>query len=456
MLKFVFNLLFAVLTANSFAEKPSVPFSIENTEVRNIHSPKLGLITLLEYNNTHPPKIKFSDAFPLQNCRLDGKSFSCKQGIALALNDHNHAKKIFHLAFQLEGEAKEIEYKIQLLPDDFPEYDFVGTSKVNKNFIFALADEKITDAGHLLILNPAGGIQFYRHLDVQAHDFKPHTLNDQRIVYSYSPVESLTLTNSTGHRHILDQDFKEIKIIKQSTDMHEFQMTSINHYLGSFYEKMINPLGKCIINQGIREYSDDQLIFQLSLTDLMGSGIIQPSPKTIFFESEPCYQFFHLNSVQTIEKNHLLISLGSRVALMYDQSLKKIDWVLGGFSDQFGIQNTAMTTSLIHSPKWDSTNSTLTLFDNGLEISSSRILQYQLDPKNFKLKKFDILFDNGTFANIMGSVEIDKVRGDSVISIGWGHKRSNEYNFEEVLNKKSHLTIKFKNSALSSYKVYRF
>lgn len=453
MLKSVISFALIILSIQASAQKPLFLFTFENLPEQSIKMQKSGLLILTEYNDLHPPKVKFAESASAKNCLLDNTSFNCALGASMKLENSDHGKKIFHLHYQLG--SQKLENTIQLLPDDFPAYDFTGASKLTKNLMFALVEDAAVKNGHLLILKPSGGIFFYRHLDQQVHDFKPHTLDTQEVVYSYSPIEQFTELNSSGHRHILDQNFKEIKILNQSMDLHEFQMTSLDNYMGSFYERFTNPIGKCIVNQLVREYQNNKLIFQIGILDLIAKGVIQSRPLMIYFDKEICLQFFHLNSAEKISKNQLLISLGSQTVLMYDKNTEKIEWSIGGFSDQFGIDSSPMSTTLIHTPVWDARSHVLTLFDNGIESSSSRILQYEFDSKNKKIKKFDILFENGTFADYMGSVAVDQPRGESVLSIGWGHKRPGEINFEEVSNKKSHLKIKFKNNNLYSYKVYR-
>ena len=110
-----------------------------------------------------------------------------------------------------------------------------------------------------------------------------------------------------------------------------------------------------------------------------------------------------------------------------------------------------MGTALHHTPVFDNEKQTLTAFDNAVLNKKSRVIEFSLDLKNKKIKKFDIIHDEGQFSAIMGSVE---KHGD-IYSIGFGSRDIGKYDFIEQTKNKRNMSISFSQKASATYRIYR-
>lgn len=373
-----------------------LPFEIKNVSPEQVETSEARKVLLLEYRKAAPPRVVFSDHPSGQKCSLNGKFFDCSLGASLALLENTRGKKNFDLAVTLDRSVT--HFQIQVLPDDFPSYVFTGKSKLAKDLYFCLTADKAGHGSHLLVLSPIGEIVFYRKLKIAAMDLKPHRLDDGRLFYTYFQIKEGTDRDSRGYRVLMDRDYNVLKTFPTVLDGHEFQLLSENHFLSVVYETKKNELNRCLLDQKVVEYKDGELQFELSALDLIQHGIYYSVGMPLRFFGEPCIGFFHVNSAKLVNKDLLLIGMGLQTFLAYNRTQKKIEWVFGGVSDQFGVPlsgSADMYFSLFHSPVWNADSGSLVLFDNGIVKQSSRVIQFDLDIKNRKINRFETIYSDG-------------------------------------------------------------
>ncbi len=409
-------------------------FSFAGWKIRNsvVDERKDGTYELREYNADLVPVLELDEGSMLVSCSLNGKK--CGPGEKLFLNGklpEKFGERILNFSFRENKNTTKV--KLHLLPASFPYFKMAGTSVINKPLITAVYQLPIQlnsseeQGCHLLILSPKGELLFQRKINEQCSDFRPHDINGERY-YSYQIVDQTEISvGFFGPRVILDPAMKPVKTVAYGYDGHEFILYGLDHWLGMEVElgRMISGLP--YLDKRIRERKDGKILFDWGASDYIkqfGSEAMATS-YLASFQGEVVGELLHLNAIQTIGDKGLLISLGMNGVAYLNKETKKIDWVLGGFNDQFSLRKEEHPVFL-HNPWFDPATSRLVLFSNwGFGLAKySRVLAYDLDLKEKRVKKFTELRAKDELVMIQGSLQLTE--GVLTLSFGTKEKAKND------------------------------
>jgi hypothetical protein len=435
----------------------------EDFEIRNVgasfqkaESP--GEVQITEYFSERPPEVVFNSPKDIKNCKIDGAACDPSVPIPLKLKASDHRARRFVLRFDTNGKKNEIAFNV--LGKGFPEYTVLGESSLKDFFVlspFAAAAPGISNdywGAKLLILRPDGSIYFYRHLQEVGFDFQPFSFGGRQF-YSYLLAKRGFIDLTTeGNRVILDDRFNVVKTLDKMVDMHEFSHLGPDHYLWIESRKIKTPLGGCMLGHDIVEEKNGKISFQMNTADLLKQGLtyIDPLLSAYLYEDEQCRDIFHLNTVQIVDEDHLLLGMLHSV-VMYDKKKKKVDWVYGGPESVFPLAP-EMKNAGIHTSHWDAKTQTLTFLKNNSEGNiSAQLIEVGIDPKALKLKTFKILYSSTFPSKSMGS---QYAHGGDVYTLGFGLKVvPNMNDIVEIKSGKPVMEIRFLDPFCSGYRVHR-
>ncbi len=408
-------------------------------------------IFLSEYKIGQDARIVFSADFVGENCIYNEKT-KCGPKTILSLGALDLSNRNINISFLYKNKAKKIN--IHRLPKELPIIEIKGKSNLNQDFIFSwspvqASTENKSVYSYLFIFSPKGHLKFFRQLPYLVIDFKPHLIKN-KLFYSYLKSSAYyPFVTIQGTRILFDKNMTFVREFPELLDFHDFKLLSDNWYIGITYELSQNALGKKFIQQSIIEVKNGKRIYEWNLNDYTKFNPFPNWKINSLFRGEYALQQYHLNSFQILG-DFLLISLGFESIILINKKKKTVEWVLGGGSDQFGAVG-ELGSSLHHTPSLDLKTSTLTLFDNGLASRNSRILQYKLDFKNKKIKKFSIINTPSVFSLLMGSVN----NVEDIYTIGYGTRDVGLTDIIEVQNNKNNMSFYFNYPTSGIYQVYR-
>lgn len=447
ILIFIFCSTFAAASTPFLA-----PFTLKNVSLED-QVFKNDKIILLEYNSIALPELVFDKKFTGKNCKINNQVV-CGPNFRffLKLDDANKLK-VFTIKYQING--VEHSKSIQLLPDDFDDYIINGKSVSKQSIIFSRFSlneaQKTNNYSELFILTPLGKISYYRRLPFVAIDFKAHNVFG-KIYYSYLKV-SATYAGITflGHRVLLDNRLKQIKIFPELLDMHEFVLLSPDWYMSTKYELAQNTQGTYYINQELIEIKNNRKIFRWGINELFKQNYFVAHSFLAIFDGKLSVHQFHLNAFQILPNNELLLSLGHDSIIIIDKKTKKIKMSFGGVNDEFHLSK-EQSLFHFHSPTFDSKNQTLLVFDNSFSGKSYRVVEYKINRSSKKVEMFSLISAlKKVISSKMGSVE----KQGNIYSISLGIKDLSGPDFIEQSGTKTNMTIIFKNPRSYSYRMYR-
>ncbi|MGE3609712.1 MAG: arylsulfotransferase family protein [Bacteriovoracaceae bacterium] len=404
-----------------------------------------------EYKLNQLPQIEFSTEFPGTDCRL-GKKIVCRSNAVVSFNEIEKNNSTLVLSYKKGRES--IEFKFHRLPKNFPAMLIKGKSHLNQDFVFSWVPQKVdpqemSEFSYLFIFSPEGKLKYFRYLPFIAIDFRPHVLG-KRIYFSYLKSSAYyPFVTIEGKRELFDERMVFIKEFPELLDFHDFHLFDKDWYMGMTYTISQNKLGRKYLQQSIVEIKNGKKVFEWTIDDYMKLNPFPDWKLYSLFRGQTVVQQFHLNHIQVLGE-YLLVSLGFESIVMLHKKTKKISWVLGGGSDQFGAVG-ELGTTLHHTPNLDLKTSVLTVFDNGMNKQLSRIIQYGLDLKNKKIKKFSLMNIPSVYASMMGSVN----QQNNIYTIGFGTRDKGEVDILEVENNKPNISFYFKYPKSGIYQVYR-
>ncbi len=413
-------------------------------EIRNSVADKRpdGSWELREYQQAHPPELILPGEAP-KKILIEGKL------------PEEFGKKILRFRHKVGGKTETI--KLHLLPESFPFFHLHGRSVIDKPIITAVyeTEKKISTDKicHLLILSPVGELVFQRKLENKCSDFRPHDLEGKRY-YSYQLVESTE--PSVGHfgpRIILDSEFKPIQTVAPYFDSHEFILLGKDHWLGIEIELSRMASGLPYFNKRVRERKNGKIIFDWGVSDYLKQFGSEATANSYVatYHGEIVAELLHINSVQSIGESGYVVSLGMNGVVYVNKETRKVDWVLGGFNDQFSLKREEYPV-FQHTAWLDPENNRLSLFANwGSGLAKvTRVLSYDLDLIKKKVKKFTEIRAKGESSLILGSVQLS----GGVYTISFGTKDWAKHDIIEMDGDKDTLSISFPRDR-NVYRVYR-
>ncbi len=263
-------------------------------------------------------------------------------------------------------------------------------------------------------------------------NFQRWSVNNETL-YSYFIQDTLSrLIKGSGFHQgyeiITDSDFHEIKRLslmpyrsidtkeQHSLNDHEFILLSENHYITlSYYEKKISNIPGNIPHAKdvrvtapiIQEIENDSVIWQWDGTDFPELYATSVKSNT-FTDTSIASDYLHVNAMAIDPKdNNLVISChNSDQLLKLNRATCGIVWKLGGINSDFPLEKEQHFLRQHHISFTDN-NQTLLLLDNGevKERPYSRVLEYQLDEVNRKVKQFRAYNIPDKFIERRGSVQ---------------------------------------------------
>lgn len=329
----------------------------------------------------------------------------------------------------------------------FDEVKMVGRSTLDSSIL-------ATPGNQLIQMGPRGNLLFFRNKqNTYFQDFKPHYVGGKKY-FSYFLNERVNPgVNSEGPRVILDENFKIIEKTDFLTDCHEFHYLGPRHYLYSVYETVDLPDGSCFLNQRAIEKKEGKILRDFSIKDsYLDKGFKVGQNLSILFHGRQCRVVSHLNSVQVIDENSWVISLGPGIVVKWNFRAQKPDWIFGGDQDQFDLKD-VVRLEFIHTADWREGPHRLMVYDNNLVGKKSRILVFKLDVGSRKILGFQETSLGEVFSEYGGSVE----ERDSVYSVGTGGRDRDYWDFMELKDQKVHFSIRFGKDKKESYsyRIYR-
>lgn len=311
------------------------------------------------------------------------------------------------------------------------------------------ADVLTTPAGRLMQLGPKGEMKFYRRVEGNAEDFKPHRVRGKRY-YSYmiDAVHSPGVSTA-GYRTILNSRYEPIETTDFLTDLHEFEYLGRNHYRYVSYDIKDRADGSCFIEQSVVEQKDGHVLHRFDVSQYLSSGFSLGGDRTVEFRGRSCDEIAHINSVQKLDERTWLISLGRGVVIAWDYLKNNVEWVFGRFGGQFNLSPTEVLRQA-HTPRFFKNSGRLVVFENGEVPGDVKILDFMLNIATRQVVSSKTLLVTGLQSSHSGSVE---TRG-AVYSIGAGSREKGDWDFLEYVGSRRTFAIRFSNKE-RSYRVYR-
>lgn len=392
-------------------------------------------IILGRYVKASPPAVVFAKDVKILECNFQGKK--CK-GPRISLEWNGRAPSSpdeATLKVTYQDGTKKDSLEVRLFPENFPWMQIKGKSVSSDPVVFSVSSITRADrvSCHLFSLSGEGEIIFYEYFPKFCGDFRPHRLG-RNVFYSYSDInEIVNYVGFIGPRVILDSEFNKIRTIDLPLDSHEFIMLGDNHFISFEFELGRLKNGHPYLNKRIRERKDGKIIFDWGVSDFFRETNSETAMNSFLttFRGETVVELHHLNSIHLLKNNKMLVGLGFDGVALLDRKEGKLDWVLGGVNDSFNLPMDQQPL-FNHSASYDEKTNSVYLLSNRswgkFGKTFTRVLKYNLDPKEKKLKSFTVLRDKKEVVYLLGSLE---VRG-KYLNIGFGTKETAEYDFLEV------------------------
>lgn len=428
------------------------------------HAPLVGPTprgyTLSEYHRSRPPEVRLAPGATLIACHWQGRECGPSPWV-LSLGGpvpQKDRETRFQLTYRWKGKVRRFE--LDVLSDNFPYMTQTGHSVLALPLIFSVtspSSEKKQNTCHLVILSSEQELVFYRQLPIVCTDFRPHQTNDG-LLYSYQEVqEGVADVGLFGSRIILSDDMRVLKRIEDTYDGHEFILLSLDHWIGM--EVQLDRLsgGAVYLDKRLRERKNGAIVFDWGVSDFIkqtkSEGVCLATLGK--FKNEMVVDLVHMNSIQVLSEDEWLVGLGHSGLGVLSKRTHRLDWILGGFADQFSL--TAEQASIfVHTPSFNVRESALYLFSNRgagkLDgAAPARILSYKLDVPQRRVTAFSVLRDRGEVVRQMGALQVE---GD-VLSISFGSAEKATHNFVEMKGATDTWSLSFNGPGTVVYRFYR-
>ena len=214
--------------------------------------------------------------------------------------------------------------------------------------------------------------------------------------------------------------------------------------------------GPAYFDKRIQEVENGKVVFDWGVSDYFKAVNSEATVLTRLasYKDEVVADIIHMNSFQKIDEERLIIGMGFNGVVCLNMKERKIEWILGGMHDQFGL-TMKQHPHFHHTPRFDPRDNTLTIFLNvstsGHMKNSARIQRYKIDPIKKKLISLEVLRDKGEQAATLGSVQVI----ENTVSIGFGNRSKGDYDFLELYQGKEVAWLRFKQPELKAYRIYR-
>lgn len=423
-------------------------------------------LEILSYSKKRPPTLVIDweqmsgrDSWDSKaKCKWDGRRRDCHKNIALLVK----GLRPEHHRLEIQNKTLMKRIDIQLLPGNMPALKVKGRSTTEEPFVFSLqkvsgrSEAPKVESCHLVIMSSDGELDFYRQLNANCTDFRPHLIRG-KVYYSYAiKNEDFSTATAVGPRIILDENFEEINRI-ENLEVSNFNLLSEDHWLGFYLSFEKTPRGTVFLNRSLVEKQNDKIIFRWSLLDYIRQfkTEIFPSAEIFFQGTRRAVDLVHFDSFQQIEDQGFLLNLGDSGVSYLDRVSGKIKWVLGGFQDEFSVHDDLISHTQ-HMPFWDPTKSEVLMFSNrrtdSYHFPESRALRYQLNIPDRKITDLKVLAVKNFISIDMGSVQESK---NGSITVGFGSRENGDSDAAEIFGDQYKMEISVQGSDWRAYRVYR-
>lgn len=336
-----------------------------------------------------------------------------------------------------------MEYTIKTYPDFLPHFTVTGTGSpiAGDYYINSFTPSAI------LKLNNMGDVLYYKYGNGLAlSDFKKvETISGQtRYIYNEQYGTKHTIPNSfyTPVQYvIMDEKYNEIQRISMKkskaisedgfpADSHDlFYLDDAHYYAMSYVGKTVTNIPENLWNKEhiysnviacvIQEIKDGEVVFEWDSTEHPELYELASFENDFNNTEKEFCDYAHMNSIEVDPNDGNLIcsfrNLDAIIKIRKEDG--KIQWILGGNGDQFGLTE-AQKTSKQHYAQLNA-NGSLTVFDNGNVNNQSRIVEYWMDEEKKNIDKWGEYKIDGYFSYATGSAERLSVE-ENIFLIGWG------------------------------------
>jgi hypothetical protein len=280
-----------------------------------------------------------------------------------------------------------------------------------------------------VILDNAGQPVWLRLLQNEGMDvmaFRAQTYKGERVLTWW---EGLHTGYGQGEYVIFDHSYRQIARFTAANgyqgDHHEFLITPENTALITIYSKVPmdlsgvgGPLEGVALDGIVQEIDIDsgQLIFEWHSLDHIGleESLYEPAP-----DLAAAFDYFHINSIDVYDEDHLLIS-ARRTCAVYkvDRKTGEVIWRLGGEHSDFKM-GAGVRTALQHDARRNS-DGTITIFDNGnvnrVDQSRGIVVEVDEDKMSATLVR-EYTHPDRVLSDTQGNVQ---VLPNGNVFVGWG------------------------------------
>jgi hypothetical protein len=416
-----------------------------------------GTWMLGEYRAESPVRVSLAQGARLISCQWQGKVCGAQPWILALKGKVPQEQRQRKLVVVYSVAGKKVRFELDALTPNFPDMRLVGKSVLNRSLVFGVSvfGKKEHKACHLFVLSPQGQLEFYRLVNLPCVDFRPHMTKDG-LFYSYQEIhDGIQMVAFLGPRVVLDAQFRIVRRIEVESDAAVFILRGADHWIGLELDHGTLASGMPYFNKRLRERKNGVVVYDWGASDYFLDRGSEAVTEAVIanHKGRAVAQVLHINELQVLSENEWLISFGNSVGLL-DKKSRKLRWILGGLSDQFALTPT-QAASFLNTPFFDVAKSELYVFANrGLGSNvhlSVRILRYQLDVQNRRIKDFKVLRDEKELTHLMGSLQVQ----DDVLSIGFGSKERATYDFIEVQGGHTSWRLKLPNPQHVVYRFYR-
>jgi hypothetical protein len=280
-----------------------------------------------------------------------------------------------------------------------------------------------------VILDNAGQPVWLRLLENEGMDvmaFRAQKYKGERVLTWW---EGLHTGYGQGEYVIFDSSYREIARFGAANgyegDHHEFLITPEDTALITIYSKVQADLSgvggpvEGVVLDGIVQELDiesGEVLFEWHSLEHIGleESLYEPPP-----DLEAAFDYFHINSIEVYDDDHLLIS-ARRTCAVYkvDRKTGEVVWRLGGKKSDFKM-GTGVRTALQHDARRNS-DGTITIFDNGdvNRVDQSRAIMVEVDEDDMSATLVrEYTHPDRLLSDTQGNVQV-LPKGN--VLVGWG------------------------------------
>jgi hypothetical protein len=273
-----------------------------------------------------------------------------------------------------------------------------------------------------LIVDSSGEPVWFHPLhdaEADAFTFEVQTYKGERVLTWWEGVHT---GYGQGEYVIFDSSYRERARFTAANgyegDHHEFLITPEDTALITIYSKVVRDLSDIggpvegVVLEGIAQEIDiesGEVLFEWHSLDHIG---LEES----YYEP---YDYFHINSIDVYDEDHLLIS-ARRTCAVYkvDRKTGEVVWRLGGKNSDFKM-GAGVRTTLQHDARRNS-DGTITIFDNGdvNRVDQSRAIMIEVDEDKMSASLVrEYTHPDGLLSDTQGNVQ---VLPNGNVFVGWG------------------------------------